>query len=307
MDAELCIELLGGFAVAVDGMRVAERAWRLRKARSLVKLLALAPRHTLHREQICELLWPDRDLPSASQNLRQTLHVARAGDRHRSTPGRLASDGDLITLSGPGLHIDLVELRTRRRARARAPTVAALRDAAARYGGELLPEDRFEPGRPPPRRRARAVPARRRRARPPPGSRRRRGRRDRDAAARRRRRSRCTSRRSATSCACTPRPAAVSAALAQYQALRETLRLRARRRAGGRRRASCTGRSSRATGQPTPGRPSTRPSCRCAAARSCAAVARRRKPARRARRASSVASSRSRTSRGCSGAPGCRR
>jgi len=42
---------LAGFAALVDDELVPERAWRLKKTRELVKLLALAPEHRLHREQ----------------------------------------------------------------------------------------------------------------------------------------------------------------------------------------------------------------------------------------------------------------
>jgi len=37
------IRLLGGFSVASGGSPIDDRAWRLRKAKALVKLLALAP------------------------------------------------------------------------------------------------------------------------------------------------------------------------------------------------------------------------------------------------------------------------
>jgi hypothetical protein len=56
---------------------VAEGAWHLRKAKSLVKLLALAPGHALHREQIMNLLWPELGNRAASNNLRGSLHGAR--------------------------------------------------------------------------------------------------------------------------------------------------------------------------------------------------------------------------------------
>jgi DNA-binding CsgD family transcriptional regulator len=46
------VRLLGGFSVWVGSHAVGEGAWHLRKARSLVKLLTLAPGHALHREQI---------------------------------------------------------------------------------------------------------------------------------------------------------------------------------------------------------------------------------------------------------------
>jgi DNA-binding SARP family transcriptional activator len=71
------IGLLGGFSVSVGDRKVAGGAWRLRKAASLMKLLALAPGHRLHRERAMDLLWPDLGLRAASNNLRQTLHVAR--------------------------------------------------------------------------------------------------------------------------------------------------------------------------------------------------------------------------------------
>ena len=43
--------LLGCFEVRVGSLTIGEDGWRLRKAASLVKLLALAPGHRLHREQ----------------------------------------------------------------------------------------------------------------------------------------------------------------------------------------------------------------------------------------------------------------
>ena len=69
--------LLGRFKVRVGSLTIGEDGWRLRKAASLVKLLALAPGHRLHREQILDLLWPDLKPRSAANNFHQTLHVAR--------------------------------------------------------------------------------------------------------------------------------------------------------------------------------------------------------------------------------------
>ncbi|MGZ4270956.1 MAG: AfsR/SARP family transcriptional regulator, partial [Solirubrobacteraceae bacterium] len=71
------VSLLGGFAVGVSGRAVGDDAWRLRKARSLVKLLALAPGRRLHRDQLAEALWSDRDADHAANNLHQALHAAR--------------------------------------------------------------------------------------------------------------------------------------------------------------------------------------------------------------------------------------
>ena len=73
----LRIWLLGGFKVSVNSRSIEEGRWRLRNARSLLKLLALAPGHRLHREQAMDALWPDSGRKAASNNLRQTLHAAR--------------------------------------------------------------------------------------------------------------------------------------------------------------------------------------------------------------------------------------
>src|SRR5215470_18208606 len=71
------VTLLGGFAAETGGAPVPDSAWRLRKARELVKLLALADGHRLHREQAMDALWPDRDPGAAANNLNQAVHAAR--------------------------------------------------------------------------------------------------------------------------------------------------------------------------------------------------------------------------------------
>src|SRR3954462_287320 len=71
------VTLLGGFAATVDGVPVPDSSWRLKKARELVKLLALARGHRLHREQAMDVLWPDRGPAAASNNLYHAVHAAR--------------------------------------------------------------------------------------------------------------------------------------------------------------------------------------------------------------------------------------
>jgi DNA-binding SARP family transcriptional activator len=97
------IRLLGGFVVERGGQPVNARAWRLRKARTLVKLLALARDQRLHRDLLLETLWPDRDRMSAVNNLHQALHVARrvlAGDG--PTDGLLELRDDVVVLLADG-------------------------------------------------------------------------------------------------------------------------------------------------------------------------------------------------------------
>ena len=69
--------LLGDFRVRVGYRLIEGSRWRQRRAASLIKLLALAPGHRLHRERVMDLLWPDLDAKVTASNLRQALHVAR--------------------------------------------------------------------------------------------------------------------------------------------------------------------------------------------------------------------------------------
>src|SRR5882762_1686773 len=71
------IHLLGHFRVVVDGQAVDERRFTRRKPKLLIKLLALQPNHQLHREQAMELLWPDSEPDSATNNLHKAIHMAR--------------------------------------------------------------------------------------------------------------------------------------------------------------------------------------------------------------------------------------
>src|SRR3954469_6377823 len=140
MPPRVHMSLLGGFAVDVGGTAIPDPAWRLRKSRSVLKLLALAPGRALHPERIQSLLWPDRDPASAGNNLRQAVYHARRALTRAGADGAavLASQGDLLEL-GPEVEVDL-ELFEAAAARADASRDATeLEEAIAAYGGELLP------------------------------------------------------------------------------------------------------------------------------------------------------------------------
>ena len=88
-DEVLCISLLGAFSVTLGGDVIPDQAWRLRKAKTLIKLLALAPEQRLHADQAIELLWAGRDAASARNNLHQAIFAARRAlelDRARGRP-----------------------------------------------------------------------------------------------------------------------------------------------------------------------------------------------------------------------------
>src|SRR5215217_9517105 len=140
--------LLGGFRVSVGTRTVEEDAWRLRKASALVKLLALAPGHHLHRERAMDLLWPDHGRRAAANNLSQALHAARRAlglDDSQAASSYLASQGEQLVLCPGGelwLDVEAFEEAAATARRSREP--AAYRAALNLYAGELLPRDPYE-------------------------------------------------------------------------------------------------------------------------------------------------------------------
>ena len=73
----LAIQLLGGFHVRVRGTLVADAQWPRRQAKQLVKLLALIPKHQLHRQQLIDAICPDLNAESGAANLHKIIHLAR--------------------------------------------------------------------------------------------------------------------------------------------------------------------------------------------------------------------------------------
>lgn len=137
--ADIQVLLLGGFSVKIGGQPV-EDHWRLRKAKTLVKLLALAPGHWLHRDVIIENLWPDAPREAASNNLHQILYSVR----HMIGPESIALHDDVVRL-GPsgGLIVDVDLFEQAAAAARRSSDVSALQDALALWAGPLLPEDQY--------------------------------------------------------------------------------------------------------------------------------------------------------------------
>jgi predicted ATPase/DNA-binding SARP family transcriptional activator/DNA-binding NarL/FixJ family response regulator len=126
---------------------VSEGAWHLRKAKSLVKLLALAPGHALHREQLMELLWPNLGERAATNNLRGSLHAARAALASDPVAASryLASKEERIALCPDvELWVDVETFEEAAGAARRSREPAAYRAAIELYVGDLLPEDRYE-------------------------------------------------------------------------------------------------------------------------------------------------------------------
>jgi predicted ATPase/DNA-binding SARP family transcriptional activator/DNA-binding CsgD family transcriptional regulator/Tfp pilus assembly protein PilF len=139
--------LLGGFRVGVGSRIVTPDAWRLRKAAALVKLLALAPGHRLHREQVMDLLWPELGRRAASNNLRQALHAVRrilasdgsSGSRYLGTEA-----GSLVLCPQGDLWVDVEAFQEAAAIARRARDPASYLAAIELYSGELVPEDLYE-------------------------------------------------------------------------------------------------------------------------------------------------------------------
>lgn len=144
----LTVQLLGQFRVTVAGRHIPDAAWRSRKARHLVALLALAPGHILRREEAMETLWPDHEPRAAAANLRHTLHIARrllADASPPDLPDPIASQGGQIALwpHGP-LASDVADFEAATREARQIRTPESYEQALALYRGDLLPEDRYE-------------------------------------------------------------------------------------------------------------------------------------------------------------------
>jgi DNA-binding SARP family transcriptional activator len=136
------ITVLGGFGVTVDGVPTASRGWARRGAASLVKVLALAPGHRLHREKLMDLLWPDEAPARSAPWLHKAAHFARGAAGRRDA---VVLRDDLVALF-PCAEVTVDAIRFEQLARVAVgeddPSVAW--EALAWYGGELLPGDRYE-------------------------------------------------------------------------------------------------------------------------------------------------------------------
>src|SRR5215207_325509 len=142
------VRLLGGFGVSVGSRTIEENSWRLKKAGSLIKLLALARGHRLHREQLMDALWTDLARRSQADNLHRNLHVAR--EVLEATPANAVSRylplrGDVLELCPDSpLWVDVEAFESAAATARRNREPAAYRAAVDLYAGDMLPGDRYE-------------------------------------------------------------------------------------------------------------------------------------------------------------------
>jgi DNA-binding SARP family transcriptional activator len=136
------IQLLGRFSVAVDGVSISSDAWRSRRAADVVKLLALAPSRRMHRTEVMEALWPESDPELSGTNLRKALHFARlaTGDERSIVNER----GVLVLWPEASIETDVERFEAAAQRVLDGGDKAAFLAAADVYGGDLLPDDRYE-------------------------------------------------------------------------------------------------------------------------------------------------------------------
>ncbi|HET6660722.1 MAG TPA: hypothetical protein VFH16_12465, partial [Rubrobacter sp.] len=139
--------LLGEFRVSVGSRTIGGDRWQRKKAAALVKLLALAPSHQMHREHLMDLLWPPLGAQAAANNLHRNLYVARRTlDPDPLTSSRcLTLRGEQLVLCPEGdLWVDVEAFEQAAEAARYCREPAAYRAAIDLYAGGLLPEDRYE-------------------------------------------------------------------------------------------------------------------------------------------------------------------
>ncbi|HXV96945.1 MAG TPA: BTAD domain-containing putative transcriptional regulator, partial [Anaerolineae bacterium] len=146
----LTIYTLGRFAVYRGAELIEDSAWQRRKAKSLFKLLLLAPQRQLLKDRVTEWLWPDQDQERAANNLHRTLFILRRvlqPDLHNASdsPYILFKDAKLTLNPAAIACVDVEEFdRLIQLGRQQNNPLPHYEAARSLYQGDLLPEDLYE-------------------------------------------------------------------------------------------------------------------------------------------------------------------
>ena len=144
----LHVRLLGGFCVERADADWTVSGWQRRSAKTLTKLLAVQPGHVLHREQIIDILWSGVNAESALNSFGKALHAARRalepGLPRRRDSAYLCLADAMLALNTKHVVVDMDWFERLAEDALRRRDVGAYQAALTAYGGELLPEDRYE-------------------------------------------------------------------------------------------------------------------------------------------------------------------
>ena len=149
--ASLGITTLGELRVWRDGAVVSNAAFGRQKARALLAFL-LARGGPVHREELCEALWPELAHERASAALRTTLHDLRRALHPEidsgSSVAAIAADGETVRVAiGERDTLDLSDLESAAadvRVPDRPRDIARLENVVAMYRGPFLAEWPYE-------------------------------------------------------------------------------------------------------------------------------------------------------------------
>ncbi|HEX4509136.1 MAG TPA: BTAD domain-containing putative transcriptional regulator, partial [Burkholderiaceae bacterium] len=130
--ARIC--LLGRFSVEVGGQSIPAAAWTKRRPIEVLVALALAAGRALHREELIDRIWPEKDLDAGANNLHRALH-----DLRRVTGAELATLDRGVARLAEGVWIDVHAFEDG--STNREPDDLAR--AFDLYQGPLLPDDPY--------------------------------------------------------------------------------------------------------------------------------------------------------------------
>ena len=145
----LYLKLLGEFEVWFEQQKISDAAFPRRKAKVLLKLLALQPSYRLHRDQVIDSLWPDLSVDAAEAQLYNTVSqlrsVLRKAENHPSTGNPLPLEAGVLTLWPYGnVQTDVQTFQTLAERACRSHDLDDFKQAASSYHGDLLPDDLYE-------------------------------------------------------------------------------------------------------------------------------------------------------------------
>jgi ATP/maltotriose-dependent transcriptional regulator MalT/DNA-binding SARP family transcriptional activator len=143
----LSFTLLGGFSVMRGSWRADDAAWERRVAQRLVRFLLLHRDRPVSEDEILDAFWKDRDVESARRSLRVAVSRARSVlDVPGATSVIVVADRmyRLRLRAGDAVDVDEFEAAaTAAWGERGSARVRLLERAAAAWGGEPLPEERY--------------------------------------------------------------------------------------------------------------------------------------------------------------------
>lgn len=147
--ADLHVHVLGTFVVYRGGTPIPAKAWTSRKARDLLKILAVHD-GPISRDALAEMLWPgEADTGSRLSVALSHVRSALDPDKQHDSGHYVVADRATVRLDAERVGVDAVEFRQAARealeaARTGRPdAVALLEAAAARHTGRLLEGDTY--------------------------------------------------------------------------------------------------------------------------------------------------------------------